>query len=70
MEQRTKAVTFGNAFFAEPSVIIMAQNAAQNIQTAVTSKSATGFSVTFTNAGGAAQDVTFDYVATGQGRAI
>ena len=66
----TKAVTFTNAFFAEPSVIIMAQNAAQNIQTAVTSKSATGFSVTFTNASGAAQDVTFDYVATGQGRAI
>jgi hypothetical protein len=66
----TKAITFSNAFFAEPSVIIMAQNAAQNIQTAVTSKSATGFSVTFTNAGGAAQDVTFDYVATGQGRAI
>ena len=66
----TKAVTFGNAFFAEPSVIIMAQNAAQNIQTAVTSKSATGFSVTFTNAGGSAQDITFDYVATGQGRAI
>ena len=66
----TKAVTFGNAFFTEPSVIIMAQNAAQNIQTAVTSKSATGFSVTFTNAGGAAQDITFDYVATGQGRAI
>ena len=66
----TKAITFANAFFTEPSVIIMAQNAAQNIQTAVTSKSATGFSVTFTNAGGAAQDVTFDYVATGQGRAI
>ena len=66
----TKAVTFSDAFFAEPSVIIMAQNAAQNIQTAVTSKSATGFSVTFTNASGAAQDVTFDYVATGQGRAI
>ncbi len=66
----TKAITFTNAFFTEPSVIIMAQNAAQNIQTAVTSKSATGFSVTFTNAGGAAQDVTFDYVATGQGRAI
>ena len=66
----TKAVTFSDAFFAEPSVIIMAQNAAQNIQTAVTSKAATGFSVTFTNAGGAAQDVTFDYVATGQGRAI
>lgn len=66
----TKAITFGNAFFAEPSVIIMAQNAAQNIQTAVTSKSATGFSVTFTNAGGSAQDITFDYVATGQGRAI
>jgi len=66
----TKAVTFTDAFFAEPSVIIMAQNAAQNIQTAVTSKSATGFSVTFTNAGGAAQDITFDYVATGQGRAI
>jgi len=66
----TKAITFDNAFFTEPSVIIMAQNAAQNIQTAVTSKSATGFSVTFTNAGGSAQDITFDYVATGQGRAI
>ena len=66
----TKAITFSNAFFAEPSVIIMAQNAAQNIQTAVTSKSATGFSVTFTNAGGSAQNITFDYVATGQGRAI
>ena len=66
----TKAVTFTDAFSAEPSVIIMAQNAAQNIQTAVTSKSATGFSVTFTNAGGSAQDITFDYVATGQGRAI
>jgi len=66
----TKAVTFTDAFFAEPSVMIMAQNAAQNIQTAVTSKSATGFSVTFTNAGGSAQNVTFDYVATGQGRAI
>ena len=66
----TKAVTFTDAFFAEPSVIIMAQNAAQNIQTAVTSKSATGFSVTFTNASGSAQDITFDYVATGQGRAI
>ncbi len=66
----TKAVTFTDAFFAEPSVIIMAQNAAQNIQTAVTSKSATGFSVTFTNAGGSAQDITFDYVANGQGRAI
>ncbi len=66
----TKAVTFNKAFFAEPSVVILAQNAAQNIQTTITSKSATGFSVTFTNAGGSAQDITFDYVANGQGRAI
>lgn len=66
----TKAVTFNTAFYEEPSVVILAQNAAQNIQTAVTSKSATGFSVTFTNAGGTAQDITFDYVANGQGTAI
>ncbi len=66
----TKAVTFNKAFFAEPSVVILAQNAAQNIQTTITSKSATGFSVTFTNAGGSAQDITFDYVANGQGVAI
>ena len=33
-------------------------------------KSATGFSVAFTNASGSAVDVTFDYVANGQGRAI
>jgi hypothetical protein len=66
----TKAVTFNKAFFAEPSVVILAQNAAQNIQTTITNKSATGFSVTFTNAGGSAQDITFDYVANGQGRAI
>ena len=66
----TKAVTFNTAFYAEPSVVILAQNAAQNIQTTITSKSATGFSVTFTNASGVAQDITFDYVANGQGRAI
>jgi len=66
----TKAVTFNTAFYAEPSVVILAQNAAQNIQTTITNKSATGFSVAFTNAGGSAVDVTFDYVANGQGRAI
>ena len=66
----TKAVTFNTAFFAEPSVTILAQNAAQNIQTTITNKTATGFSVEFTNAGGSAVDVTFDYVANGQGRAI
>jgi len=66
-----KAVTFNTAFFAEPSVTILAQNAAHNTTTTITSKSATGFTVAFNHGtSGAAEDVTFDYVANGQGTAI
>ena len=66
-----KAVTFNTAFYAEPSVTILAQNAAHNTTTTITSKSATGFTVAFNHGtSGAAQDVTFDYVANGQGSVI
>ena len=66
-----KAVTFNTAFYAEPSVTILAQNAAHNTTTTITSKSATGFTVAFNHGtSGAAEDVTFDYVANGQGSVI
>ena len=66
-----KAVTFNTAFYEEPSVTILAQNAAHNTTTTITSKSATGFTVAFNHGtSGAALDINFDYVANGQGRAI
>ena len=66
-----KVVTFNTAFYSEPSVTILAQNAAHNTTTTITSKSATGFTVAFNHGtSGAAEDVNFDYVANGQGRAI
>ena len=66
-----KAVTFNTAFYAEPSVTILAQNSAHNTTTTITSKSATGFTVAFNHGtSGAPEDVNFDYVANGQGRAI
>ena len=66
-----KAVTFNTAFYAEPSVTILAQNASHNTTTTITSKSATGFTVAFNHGtSGAAEDVTFDYVANGQGSVI
>jgi len=66
-----KAVTFNTAFFAEPSVTILAQNSSHNTTTTITNKSATGFTVAFNHGtSGSAEDITFDYVANGQGRAI
>ena len=65
-----KAVTYGTAFFAEPSVIIAAQNLATGDFHTITSKSATGFTIEFFNASGGTVNRTFDYVANGQGTAI
>ena len=65
-----KAVTFGTAFFAEPSVTIAAQDLATGDFFTITSKSATGFTIEFFNSSGSTISRTFDYVANGQGRAI
>jgi len=65
-----KAVTFGTAFYAEPSVTIAAQDLATGDFFTITSKSATGFTIEFFNSGGSTISRTFDYVANGQGRAI
>jgi hypothetical protein len=65
-----KAVTFTNAFFAEPSVTIASQNLATGDFFTITSKSATGFTIEYFNSNGSTVNRTFDYVATGQGRAI
>ena len=65
-----KAVTFNTAFYAEPSLSIVAQNLATGDFYTITSKSATGFTIEFFNSGGSTVDRTFDYVANGQGRAI
>jgi len=62
------AVTFSPAFKATPAIGI----AAQDLQTGdfyeITSKSASGFTITFKDSGGTAVDRTFDYVAKGYGR--
>ena len=65
-----KAVTFGTAFYAEPSVTIAAQDLATGDFFTITSKSATGFTIEFFNSSGSTISKTFDYVANGQGRAI
>ena len=58
-----KAVTFGTAFYAEPSVTIAAQDLATGDFFTITSKSATGFTIEFFNSSGSTISRTFDYVA-------
>jgi len=62
-----KAITYTNAFYASPAVGIAAQNMATGDYYVITSKTKTGFTITFYNSGGAAQNRTFDYVAKGHG---
>jgi len=61
------AVTFNPAFKVAPAIGIAAQNLAQGDYYEITSKSATGFTITFKNSGGSAVNRTFDYVAKGYG---
>jgi hypothetical protein len=63
-----KAVTFSPAFAATPAIGITAENMASGDFYEITSKSASGFTITFKNSGGTAVDRTFDYVAKGYGR--
>ena len=62
-----KAVTFSPAFKSLQGLGISAQNLASGDYYAITSKSATGFTITFYNSSNTAVDRTFDYVAKGFG---
>lgn len=62
-----KAITFSPAFKALQGVGITAQNLNSGDYYAITSKSATGFTITFYNSSNTAVDRTFDYVAKGYG---
>ena len=62
-----KAIVYGNAFYASPAVGIAAQNMATGDYYAITSKTKTGFTITFYNSSAAVQNRTFDYVAKGYG---
>jgi hypothetical protein len=61
------SVTFSPAFKESPALGIAAQNLVQGDFYEITSKSATGFTITFKNSGGTAVSRTFDYVAKGYG---
>ncbi len=63
----TKAITYTNAFYASPAVGISAQNMATGDTYTISSKSATGFSIAFTNSSGSGINRTFDYVVQGYG---
>ena len=62
-----KAVTFTPAFKAISGVGISASNLASGDYYAITSKSATGFTIEFFNSSNATIDRTFDYVVRGYG---
>ena len=62
-----KAITYTNAFYASPAVGIAAQNMATGDYYTISSKTKTGFTITFYNSSAAAQNRTFDYVAKGYG---
>ena len=62
-----KAITYTNAFYASPAVGIAAQNMATGDYYTISSKTKTGFTITFYNSSASAQNRTFDYVAKGYG---
>ena len=62
-----KAITFSPAFKAVQGIGITASNLNSGDYYAITSKSATGFTITFYNSSDTAVDRTFDYVAKGYG---
>ena len=62
-----KAITYTNAFYASPAVGIAAQNMATGDYYTISSKTKSGYTITFYNSSAVAQDRTFDYVAKGYG---
>ena len=62
-----KAIVYTNAFYASPAVGIAAQNMATGDYYTISSKTKSGYTITFYNSSAVAQDRTFDYVAKGYG---
>ena len=62
-----KAVTFPTAFKQLDGIGISVGNLASGDFYVITSKSATGFTIKFSNSSGSVVDRTFDYVARGFG---
>ncbi len=63
----SKAITFSPSFKALQGVGISASNLTSGDYYAITSKSASGFTITFYDSGDSVVDRTFDYVAKGYG---
>ena len=63
----SKAITFSPSFKALQGVGISASNLTSGDYYAITSKSASGFTITFYNSSNSVVNRTFDYVAKGYG---
>ena len=61
----TKAITFSPVFISTPAIGVSAQGLATGDFYEITSKSTSGFNITFKNSGGTAISKTFDYIAKG-----
>ena len=61
----TKAITFSPVFISTPAIGVSAQGLATGDFYEITSKSTSGFSITFKNSSGTAISKTFDYIAKG-----
>ena len=61
----TKAITFSPIFISTPAIGVSAQGLATGDFYEITSKSVSGFNITFKNSGGTAISKTFDYIAKG-----
>jgi hypothetical protein len=64
------AITYSPAFKFVKAVGIAAQNLQQGDYYEITSKSITGFTITFKNSGGSAVDRTFDWSTLGYGHLV
>jgi hypothetical protein len=64
------AVTFTPAFRVLHGIGIAGQNMLTGDRAIITSKSATGFTIRFTDSGGTTVSRTFDYVAKGYGSKV
>jgi len=65
----SKVITFSPAFKETPAIGIAATMQTGDFYE-ITSKTRSGFTITFKNSGGTAVDRTFDYVAKGFGREV
>jgi len=70
LKQHAKVITFNKAFQATPAIGIGAQDLQTGDYYTLSSKSRTGFTITFYNSSDTAISRTFDYVAKGYGREV